>query len=413
LNPTLRISLFRWLGLAALLSLGFSRDGRAQEGEAPIDVFGYFQNVFQWELLEGGADNNTFAAQQLNLFFQKDLAPRFRSFVNFEFLNTFSSSESWGAANLKEAWVRYDAGPSAKLKMGLQTPVFNHLNEIKTRTPLLPYIIRPIVYETSLEDVILQDEYVPERGFFQFYGTMPLGSQSDFDYALFAGNSPNIRSDRRQGQTGVDTTENVMVGGRVGVRMNDVLGAIPEVKLGLSGARDRVNYFRGVWRLIGVPEEEADAFREKVTLVPRTRLGIDLAFYFDRFYIESEGIMAFFDVTDDLLNLDRAFGYATLGVQLGERLESYVSYWRTDEDAFIVDRPETPITSLVQRATLDIPTVGAKWTANDRVVFKVQAARVDLRRTDRLTSVIGIAGPTTTRADQKLWVLAIGASVFF
>ncbi|MEZ4700236.1 MAG: hypothetical protein R2834_07905 [Rhodothermales bacterium] len=395
--------------LAFVLVLCCARAGMAQQEESPIQVFGYFQNVFQHEAYEKAPDNNTFAAQQLNLFFQKDLAPRFRAFLSFEFLNNFSSSENWGAANLKEAWVRYEAGARFKIKLGLQTPVFNHLNEIKTRTPLLPYIVRPIVYETSLEDAIRLDEYVPERGFLQLYGTLPLGGRHAFDYAAYLGNSPNIRSNRALGQTGVDTTTNVMAGGRLGLRLR--LGG-PEIKVGASVANDRVNYFRGAGTLIGIKDDQLPDYDKALTMVPRTRLGGDLAVYLGRYYLETEGIFAFFSIDRDVLDLNRMFGYATLGFLATERLELYVSYWRTDEDALLVDLPTTPRNSLVQRATLDIPTAGAKFALNDRVIAKAQVAFVDLHHAETLDTQ-GFAGPTTSLEDQRFTVFALGVSVFF
>ncbi|MDZ4700655.1 MAG: hypothetical protein SH809_13180 [Rhodothermales bacterium] len=402
----------RWI-FALVLALSPARAGFAQDEEKPIQVFGYFQNVFQHEVFQNGPDNNSFAAQQLNLFFQKDISHRFRSFINFEFLNNFSSSEAWGAANLKEAWIRYDHSPAFKLKLGLQTPVFNHLNEIKTRTPLLPYIVRPIVYETSLEDVIRLDEYVPERGFLQAYGTLALGRRHAFDYALFAGNSPNIRTDRNLGQTGVDTTTNVLVGGRLGVRLNEWVPRISEIKAGVSVATDRVNYFRDVGDMLSIKEDEIEQYRAALTMVPRTRVGVDVSVYLGRLYLEAEGISALFQVPNDLLDLHRVFGYATLGYVASERLEFYVSYWRTDEDALIVNDAFDPTNTVVQRVTLDIPTAGVRYVANERVVFKAQIAYVDLRRAETFSDEQGIAGPTTARTDQRLTVFALGASVFF
>jgi hypothetical protein len=402
----------RWI-LAFLLALFSARAGYTQDEEKPIEVFGYFQNVFQHEEFQGGPDNNSFAAQQLNLFFQKDISRRFRSFLNFEFLNNFSSSEAWGAANLKEAWIRYDHSPAFKLKMGLQTPVFNHLNLIKTRTPLLPYIVRPIVYETSLEDVIRLDEYVPERGFLQAYGTLAVGRRHAFDYALFTGNSPNIRADRSLGQTGVDTTTNVLMGGRLGVRLHELIPGVSEIKVGISAATDRVNYFRDVGDFVSIKEDEIEQFRQALTMVPRTRVGLDVSLYFGRLYVEAEGIKALFDISSNVLELHRVFGYVTLGYSAGERLEFYVSYWRTDEDALVVNDALDPTNTFTQRVTLDIPTAGAKYVANERVVFKAQVAYVDLRKAETIDDEQGFAGPTTARANQRFTVFAIGASVFF
>jgi len=128
----------------------------AQVKETPIKIFGYFQNSFQqWTAFEFRPKQNSFSLQQLNLFFQKDLGTNWTTFVNFEFLNNFSSGRQWGSANLEEAWVKYRADMRFNLKLGLLVPIFNNLHEIKNRTPLLPYIIRPLAYETSFSEFIL------------------------------------------------------------------------------------------------------------------------------------------------------------------------------------------------------------------------------------------------------------------
>jgi len=122
----------------------------AQEKETPIKIFGYFQNSFQhWTTFGERPRQNSFSLQQLNLFFQKDIGSDWTAFVNFEFLNNFSSGRQWGSTKLEEAWVKYRANMRFNLKLGLLIPIFNNLNEIKNRTPLLPYIIRPLAYETS------------------------------------------------------------------------------------------------------------------------------------------------------------------------------------------------------------------------------------------------------------------------
>lgn len=138
----------------------------AQSGETPVKLFGYFQNSLQhWTTFEDREKQNSFSLQQLNLFVQKDLNRNWTAFVNLEFLNNFSSNRQWGAANLDEAWVRYRSSNKFNLKLGLQIPEFNNLNVIKNRTPLLPYIIRPLVYETSFSAFIKIEEFVPPRAF--------------------------------------------------------------------------------------------------------------------------------------------------------------------------------------------------------------------------------------------------------
>jgi hypothetical protein len=116
------------------------------------------------------------------------------------------------------------------LKLGLSIPTFNNLNEINNRTPLLPYVIRPLVYETSFNEFIPIEEFVPARAFVQAYGFFPFG-ESKLDYAVFVGNSPNINSDPERGQTGTDTTATILVGGRLGIRYR-------ELNLGFSATRE-------------------------------------------------------------------------------------------------------------------------------------------------------------------------------
>jgi hypothetical protein len=111
------------------------------QADGDLQVFGFFQNAFihQTEYtatppFNGESARNSFSVQQHNLFFRKDLDRNWRAFVNHKGFNSFSSSRRWGSLNLEEAWVRYRAN--------------SNLNEINNRTPLLPYIIRPLVYDT-------------------------------------------------------------------------------------------------------------------------------------------------------------------------------------------------------------------------------------------------------------------------
>ncbi len=121
--------------LCCLLGLGVS-EAAGQFGELPITTFGYFQTSFQHRTSFGDDPaQNSFSLQQLNLFFQTDVSERWRAFVNFEVLNNFSSSRRWGGFNVEEAWLRYRLKTSFNLKIGLQIPIFNSLNEIKNRTP--------------------------------------------------------------------------------------------------------------------------------------------------------------------------------------------------------------------------------------------------------------------------------------
>ena len=206
--------------LLGLIFLAGVTDTAAQVDESPIRIFGYFQtqfNQYDGNPQQEGA-TNTFLLQQLNIFLQKDLSKDFAALVDMEVLNTFSTSEATGALNMEEAWVRYRAGRGFNIKVGLQIPIFNHLNTIKNQTPVLPYVTRPFIYEESFDQLASLDEFVPARAFAQAFGTLPAGPLR-LDYALFVGNSPNVRSNDDLGQSGVDTTNTVMPGGRVGLRV--------------------------------------------------------------------------------------------------------------------------------------------------------------------------------------------------
>jgi hypothetical protein len=185
----------------------------AQVGESPIRLFGYFQTQFAHQDIENDVSANSFNLQQMNIFAQKDLGKNWTSLINLEFLNTFSSERLWGAFNLEEVWVRYRAGKGFSLKIGLQIPVFNNLNEINNKTPLVPYIIRPLAYETSFSEFIDIEDFIPRRTFLQAYGYFPI-ENFKIDYAIYAGNSPNIgtRGDNLVGiQSGVDTTNSFLL----------------------------------------------------------------------------------------------------------------------------------------------------------------------------------------------------------
>jgi len=116
--------------------------------------------------------------------------------------------------------------------MGLHTPPFNNLNEIKNRTPLLSYIVRPLVYETSFQENLLFKEYIPQDAYIQAYGFIPSGP-TKLDWAVYVGNSPNMSSDSDPtlSNTGLDTSRTLLIGGRVGIRHN-------ELKAGFSATRD-------------------------------------------------------------------------------------------------------------------------------------------------------------------------------
>ncbi len=341
----------------------------AQPESSTLKIFGYFQNTLTHQSDFGDdPEQNSFSVQQLNLFFQKDLAEHWTSFVNFEVLNNFSSSRQWGAFNLEEAWVKYRSNEKFNLKLGLQIPIFNHLNEIKNRTPLLPYVIRPLVYETSFSEFIAVEEATPARAFVQAYGFIPI-NEVKIDYACYLGNSPNITTRVPDSldivQTGVDSTNTFLIGGRVGIRFG-------ELKVGFSATRDNVNFFQGLRPVVGGPSYR---FEE----IPRTRVGVDLTYHIGAFSLEGEFISVSYDHDIPDINTDKIFYYGTLGYNITERLFAYASYWFTEQKFLqATSNNSDEILLYTVKSDIKVPTFGLAYNLNDRIKLKAQFAPVDV-----------------------------------
>lgn len=345
----------------------------------PLHVFGYFQTEFYHDN-DQGVERNTFVLQQLNLFFQRDFDRDFTAFVNFELVNTYSSFHDWGSFNLEEAWVRYRASRQLQIKIGLQIPEFNNLNVIKNRTPLLPYIILPFIYETSFQEFFDLDVILPRRAFVQVYGTVPSG-EVKLDYAFFLGNSQNVatESDEQDTPSGVDTTNNALFGGRVGVRWR-------EFKAGVSSTRERTNKFFELHDLIDAPIS-------RVRDVDLTRYGGDFSFRMGDVFVESEFLSARMD--RDLVPgapVKILFYYVTLGFTPIEQLVVYSSISELDiDDIELVSLAtglsgDPVLTPFRGRSDISLPTVGIAYTLNDRITLKAQVMYINIRQ--RVTDIL-------------------------
>ena len=359
-----------FIRLCLLFTL-FGGFAMGQSKESDLRIFGYFQTSFSHiTATDSQGTQNSFNMQQLNIFLQKDLARQWTSFINLEMINSFSSNRAWGAFNLEEAWIRYRGSRQFSLRLGLQIPIFNHLNEIKNRMPLLPYIIRPLVYESSFEEFIALEEYLPARAFVQSFGYIPVG-KFKIDHAVYVGNSPNIANGNDApgvdtgNQTGTDTTRYVMVGGRLGIRYN-------ELKLGVSGTHENTNFFQNVGRILGQPEKDYEG-------LPRIRLGADFSFQHPQFSLEAEYIRVDYDEGTDLVDLDKQFVYATLGWRPAERSYLYVSYWLTREEDTGLNFNMSTFTFL---RVVEVPNIGMAYSFNERTILKAQLAKVNFHTDD-------------------------------
>lgn len=362
----------------------------AQSWSSPLKVFGFFQTSFYESMHLGGSeDYNTFNTQQLNLFFQKELAKKWTSFVNFEILNNFSSNKQWGSLNLEEAWIKYYAGPQFTVRLGLQIPIFNNLNEIKNRTPLLPYIVRPLVYESSFSEFLALEEMTPERAFIQTNGFIPI-STSKIDYAFYIGNSPNINNNSFNDQTGIDTTNTLLFGGRIGFRISDL-------KIGLSATYDKTNAFKYLEPIVNT----AEGFLEKVQ---RTRFGGDLSYDFYSLRLESEFIMVDYDDDVKELKFDKWFHYYTLGYFIDEEVFLYYSYWFTKEYYNYNDPGSLTLDIKNGDVKVVVPTIGLSYHMTERITFKGQAAQTRILDSEEFKLL-------EERKTENIFSLAV--SVFF
>ncbi len=333
-------------------------EAHSQPGESGFNVFGYFQAAFDHtssRVGRGNGPSNSFYLQQLNLMGSNEFTPNLNAFVNFELTNTYSSGKGWGSFSIQEAWVKYRFANELSVKAGLSIPVFNNLNEIKNRTPLLPYIFRPFVYEASIADIFPLNELVPEQAFLQAYGFVPLGDELKLDYAAYVGNGDPEYTNAGPSSyfpRGTDTTLFKMVGGRVGMRTDDI-------KAGISMTADKDN---GADLGLGP--------------VPRYRFGADFSFHVSGLTGEFEFIDVYHAMTPEQsatlaavagmapqlgTNLDKYFYYGLLSYDISDELFGYTGY------NYLRDR---------SIAALDFGlegyTVGGGFRVHSRVVVKGQ-----------------------------------------
>jgi hypothetical protein len=346
-----------------------------------INIFGYYQGQFEQSIVSGKGLNrawNTLNLQQMNIMLSKDLSPAFSSFISLQLSTNFNSAKGWGSLNVEEAWVKYRGSDYFNIKAGLLVPTFNNFNEIKTKTPLLPYIMRPLVYESPMADLVSATNFIPENAFFQIYGVLPAGPVK-IDYAVYAGNNqPDFISTvtKSASLSGQDTSKFKLFGGRIGVRSGSL-------KIGVSGTYDRTNpgspyalpaYFRGtpLFTVAGM-----------IGPVVRNRIGVDASYQVAGFTVEGEYIGVFHTLKESqksflkmvpLLtagnlydDLDKATYYVTLVYDFNEEWYSYASYAKL-QDNF----------NVVFHSGMNNYSVGGGYRPTGSVVVKAQYAKYEM-----------------------------------
>jgi hypothetical protein len=265
--------------------------------------------------------------QQLNLFFNKQLTENFQAWINFEYINSFDSEKDWGSAKIEEAWVKYTWNPELSFKFGVIVPKFNNLNEVKNKMPYLPYIDRPLIYETSYARFLESENFTPQRAFFQTEYSAYIKDLMLNITGYFGDSEPSYFYSNKTTQlvpTGNDSTVFFMYGGRIGAEYNII-------KAGISFTADKdrkVEYHK---------DTGTEIFQENV---PRIRFGIDLSLNYEGIFTEFEYISVTHDTKKhkpsllnplvksktEYYNFDKLFIYGLLGYNFVDEFGAYYLY---------------------------------------------------------------------------------------
>ncbi len=243
--------------------------------------------MFPWQGLVGLKDNTrndiSFNLQQLNVILKKRFNRQWSSFVNFEVVENYKTDyaqeSEWGSFSVQEAFVRY--APSARwtFKFGKFVPTFGNFYEIYNRTPLQPYLFRPLIFEKSVGGILPPEDYLPNTMAAQVSGTLRTGI-GKLDYALFLGNS----EESYFAENGRNDTDAKCIGGRFGIRRG-------LFKAGVSGSYD---YDR--LDALDLGNDVVLAIDYKV---PRMRYGVDFSGSAGPVSFVCEGIFVVYDLDSD------------------------------------------------------------------------------------------------------------------
>jgi len=249
--------------------------------------------------LKNNIERNGFMMVQTNILFSKNLDDNTSIFVNAEYTRNADAERNFGSVNLREAWVNFYVNELLSVKAGTMLPRFNRLSEIRNRVPLFNYNYRPVVYEEAVRNLADGQTFVPDFANFMVHGKHSVGLSSEFVYAAYVGNSDlnflsRVNSQENLVTSGVDTTNYILVGGRVGFNTSSI--KFGDLSVGFSGTYDnKAKYISSsdiaTINAIGVQVENIGA-------VPRIRLGYDFFYQLNSWQIESEGIYLKFNPSD-------------------------------------------------------------------------------------------------------------------
>jgi len=314
--------------------------------------------------------------QQLNLLLARSFSDNVFAFVNLELINNFNFQRTWGNFSIQEAFIRMNFYDLLNLKAGIFYPRFAAFNEIKNRFPLIPYIYRPVIYESSMQQIFDFADFVPETGALQIYGSYFVEKFS-FEYALFAGNAEKTFFNSAAiplftKLQGVDTSDFKVFGGRIGAKAK--LGNLGIYEGGFSYAVDKDKETN---KLLGFAPSPV---RRYFGVLSRNRYAFDFSANLFNFYLAAEHITVKYKPDQKQKNtlqqakqliessgkkgsvgFDKRFYYVTLGYTIFDKIMLYGSY------SYMEDK-------LIYLLTegFELGSGGLSYMYNDNVTFKFQ-----------------------------------------
>lgn len=359
-----------------------------------LHIYGYTQVIFlshytdysifepeqSLENLSYTFHSNTFSLHQLNLFFQKPISERTTFFLNIEASGSYSSRLPSGYLEIPEGWISYNFSDYLDLKIGLLLPKFNNLTEIQNRLPLFPYLIRPIVYESLIGNILRVEDLRPEKAYLQLTYNYPISDKLNVESALYVGNAessflktPPESSPEEQHHIehsriykGENLNTSLLLGGRIGLE-----NLLKSFKFGISATIDEDNKTTEEASIYGLSSLTIPPLGE----ITRYRFGMDLGFEFwNKFSMESELMSVFHDHTairknPDFrsVNLNKYFIYSIIKYDINDLTYLYGGYSFTRDFSHDFIRPHSP-----EATGFNMLTFGAGWTPISNTVVKIQ-----------------------------------------
>lgn len=418
------------MGRTSAFIIAFLFTASMLTAQEEVQLFGYFQpyytsfsNKYGPPGPPTGEQNysyNTLGIGQFNLFLQRKFGDDFNAFVNFEYINNFSSGRGFGDYNIQEAYVRWDLKDYFRLKFGMVIPQFNAMFQIYNRTPLLPYLNRPKLYEATSGNLVDIFDILPQKALLHIDGFVPT-SFANFDYAVYISGPTNgfISSPKNDllpgyvpfGQTSV---KYMGIGGRAGFTAGPVkagFSATTDVENKRHYLADMANKYRSY-----MDDSVAQVYLNDATNLgdlDRVRIGADLTITFEKITIAAE----FLKTSTDVSSANQAFldqWHAGDSYYIGDSFDKlfyYVSvtYFLNDESYvyglydFLDDKADP-----FYFGTKGYYGIGggAGYNVNDHMVLKVQYTRNQARYD------IQELGPNDQRDFYDYWY-SIGTSVSF